>query len=234
MRTLVWLMWPMCLGVASSALGGCVRHYREPAVDEPHAMVRVRVVRHAWAGPMIDEVVELGPDRITMPRAGPQPSVQAIRVRPGPAEWRFSTTFFHTEQRTRLENYRESYPCGSHTSYSNGTSHTQTRTCYRNRTRTVVYQARVPDATCQARVQHDAVVGDAYLIQYDFMGHGQCTAQCLQQLPQPDGQFRLVRCGAGPAVASPTAAPPQRPLPYRGSNAASSTTAGGAAPLGTP
>ena len=96
-------MWLIVLAGAASALGGCVRHYREPSLEEPHALVRVRVVRHAWAGPMIDESVRLGPYAIAMPREGRQPSIAAIRVRPEPAEWRFETTFFHTEQHQRRE-----------------------------------------------------------------------------------------------------------------------------------
>ena len=229
MRTLVRLT---VMAVMASALGGCVRHYREPSLGEPHALVRVRIVRHSWAGPMIDESVRLGSYAISMPREGPEPSIRAVRVRPELAEWRFETNFFHIEQRPQLETYRESYSCGSQTSYSGGHSHSQPRTCYRTRSRTVYRTVQVPHASCRTGLRHLPMAGAAYLIEYDFMGDGQCTAQCFRQIPQPGGRFRLLPCGAAePPATSPVAAAPS-PTPRVAPRSATPATGAGA--LGAP
>lgn len=192
MRTLVWLI----VGAATLA-GGCVRAYREPPPSEPHAIVRVRVVRHRWAGPLLDEAVRLNGYGIAMPPAGPHPSVRALRVRPEPTAWRFGTTFYHTEMRTRLETVQESYSCGT---YNNP------RTCTRSRTQTVTRTVNVTDAACRAQVAHTPIAGAAYLLQYEFYDHERCTVRCYRQLPGADGSFQLLPCGAGepPATSSPS------------------------------
>lgn len=194
MRALVRLSAVALLGLFGM---GCVHAYAEPRMDEPHALVRVRVVRHRWAGPQLDETVRLNGFGIALGRAGPEPSIRAMRVRPEPALWRFSTAFFHTVQVMRIETYQESYSCGSYTSSGyGGHTTTQTRTCYRPRTRQVWTTQRIDDATCASIVAHTPLAGGAYLVQFDFYGHGQCQAQCFRQVSLPYGEFRLVPCGA--------------------------------------
>ncbi|MEQ8455991.1 MAG: hypothetical protein RLO52_35575 [Sandaracinaceae bacterium] len=221
MRALVWLIAALGGTVAS----GCVRHYQEPAVSEPHAVVRIRTIRHRWAGPMLDETVRLNAYAITMPPAGPGPTTHALRVRPEPAMWRFGTDFYHLEQRSRLETYQESYSCGT-SSYP--------QTCTRTQTRTAYYTAHVTDAACQGVVQHEPLAGAAYLLQYEFYDHGHCTASCFRQLSSPSGEFQLIPCGPNepPAYATPASMALPR-APHAAPRTSGGENAGGARPRNT-
>lgn len=192
---------PLLLSVL--ALTGCVRRYTEPAITDPHAIVRVRVVRHTWAGPELDESVRLNGYAIELGPAGPGPSTRALRVRPEPTEWRFSTTFFHRVTRPVTRYVTERYACGSTRSGFGTTSYTSTQYCSRTVPRTDYITERVVDAACGQLGAHVPLPGAAYIIQYDFFAHGRCTMRCLRQLPAPGGSFTLVPCGRGEPLAAP-------------------------------
>lgn len=228
MRASVWVMGWVAIG-AVIAGAGCVPRYRQPNLDEPHAVVRIRLVRHDWTGPMLSETVRLNGHDIPVTRAGPQPTIVPVRVRPEETRWRFETLFYHMEQRPHLETYQESYSCGGYTSSYGGRSTYQSRTCYRTRTRMVYRNVQVPDGRCAMGVFHLPREGAAYLVQYEYFGHGRCTARCYRQVPLPGGQFQLAECGpleppgenALPGESAPHAAPPAVPP--------QTTTSGGAA-----
>ena len=92
--------------------------------------------------------------------------------------------------------------------------------------RTVWRTVEVPDAQCQTSLAHVPRPGGAYLVQYEFFGHGQCTARCFRQLTFPDGRFQLIPCGGDepPTVGSPIggdATPPSAaPPPFEQAGAA--------------
>jgi hypothetical protein len=184
---------------------GCVRHYTEPELTEPHAVVRVRVVRHDWAGPELDESVRLDGYAIAMPPAGPSASTRALRVRAEPVRWEFSTTFFHQEQHTVPHMVTDRYPCGTQ-SFGRISS---TRYCTRSRMEMRTVTRRVVDASCRGSALHVPAPGAAYLVQYDFFAHERCTVRCMRQHPMPNGEFRLVACGAGEEI--PIALDPPSP-----------------------
>lgn len=205
--------------IALCLVAGCARHYVEPRLDEPHALTRVRVVRHTWAGPQLDESVRLNDYVIAMPPAGPQPAVRALRVRPAPTLWRAQTTFFHTITVPVTETYTEQVACGTTYSTYGSSSVPQTRYCPQTRYRTVLQNRRVTDASCTGLIAHTPLAGAAYIVQFDFYGHEQCRLRCFRQLPNPDGTFVLVPCGVGEppvSVASIAAPPPSAAYPRPG------------------
>lgn len=183
---------------------GCVHHYAEPRADEPHALMRVRAVHHHWAGPSLSERVQLNGYDIEMPPAvRTAPRTRAIRVRPEPGAWSFETQFFHYRSRQELRPYTRQEPCGTTTTGFGRSRRTETRYCTRTEQRWETVRDRIVDAACAAQVVHTPIAGGVYLVQYDFYAHGQCTAQCLRQLTQPDGTFRLIPCGAGEPPTAP-------------------------------
>jgi len=204
---------------------GCVHRYTEPAPTEPHALVRIRVVHHTLGGPQLDETVRLNGYAIDMPPgSAATPSTWALRVRPEATTWRFGTTFFHVEHRQMMRTYTRQVPCGTTTGGYGTSRYTQTRYCSQTEQRWETVAVRVVDAACEASALQRPQVGGAYILQYDYYGNGQCTAQCLRQIPAPDGiSFRLMPCGAGepPGIVGPP--PPLPPM-----------TSGGEAPPSPP
>jgi hypothetical protein len=195
------LLLPTALIIAALC-AGCVHRYTEPAITEPHAIVRLRMVRHAWAGPELDEAVRLNGYAIDVPPGMPGASTRALRVRPELTHWQFRTRFFHrvTQPVTRL--VTERYACGSTRSGYGSSSYTSTQYCSRTVTRTDYVTRQVVDAQCGSSDGHRPVAGGLYILQYDFFGHERCTLRCLRQIPQPGGTFTLVPCGPNepPAV----------------------------------
>ena len=200
---------------------GCVRRYSEPAPNEPHALVRIRVVHHTVGGPQLEETVRLNGYAIDMPPVpATAPATWAVRVRPEATTWRFGTTFFHIQHRQVLRTHTRQVPCGTTTGGYGRSTYTQTRYCSQTEQRWETVAERIVDAACDASSMHLPQVGGAYILQYDYYGHGQCTAQCLRQIPAPDGvSFRLMPCGASEP---PGIVGPMPPLP--------ALTSGGEAP----
>jgi hypothetical protein len=175
--------------VLAIALSACVPQYRPPALNEPHALVKVRLAYHAWPGPQVDQQVLVDGHAVwdipVPPRNGDGVVTRAVRVRPGFVPWTIKTAFFHTYMVTRTETYSttESYPCGK-SMCSRSTPHT----------RTVNQVMRVNDAVCEIGLHQDTVEAGLYLLQYDFFADRRCQLHCFQQLPQPDGSLGNVPC----------------------------------------
>ncbi|MGZ3451897.1 MAG: hypothetical protein ACXVEF_19970 [Polyangiales bacterium] len=165
------------------AVAGCRQPYREPSLDEPHALVKVRIKHHEQLGPRLDTFANL--DEETLPHA--DGDTFAIRVRPKSSSFTMGSTFWHSTTQLRTRQVSESYPCG--TNYGGST-----RYCTRYRTETRSETVRVVDASCSTGLQLFPRVGSTYLLQYDFYGHQQCQLKCFLQTAREDGAFDLTPC----------------------------------------
>lgn len=189
------------------SLGACVRRFEEARPDEPHAIVKVRIVHHAQPGPQLAQSVRWSGYDVRVAEPAPSPSgparetLRVVRMRPELGEWSFSTEYFHTVTRTRMETrYRsESYSCGTETAGFGRNTYQRTRTC----TRQVPYQQlvthtdRITDGGCTSGSTHRPLAYGIYLMQFDYYGEDRCTLQCFRQIPAADGTFTLLPCGAG-------------------------------------
>jgi hypothetical protein len=209
----------------SLSLSSCVRRFEEPAPNEPHALVKVRIVHHASPGPDLSERVRWNDYAVAVPapsatHAGPmRESIRAVRVRPELAQWRIDTRYSHTVVTQRMETrYRsEQYACGTETTGYGQTTSTRTRYCSRQvpYQELVTHHDTVVDGSCTNGAIHTPLAGAVYVLQYDYFGEDRCTMQCLRQLPATDGSFRFIPCGAGepPPDAMVVTAGGDAPLP---------------------
>lgn len=182
-------MTPRLAFAAFAAFAACAcapRLYVQPGPDEPHALAKVRVVNHSAPGPGLHELMTLNRLQIPLP-PGPSddtsPRATSVRVRLEPSLWRMSTSFFHTYTTTSTQSY--TYACGR-------------STCTGSRTVSQTHTA--VDGACSAGLIFQPEPQRIYLLQYDFYVDQRCSLQCLEQLPQPDGSFRLVPCASRPVV----------------------------------
>lgn len=199
----LYAVLPLLIGMV-----GCVRRYEEPALSEPHALVKFRVLHHEpLPDTTLSEAVRLNGFAITLPEGEvTAPRLRTVRALPVLTRYGFATEYFHTYRTQRVEMQTESYSCGT----------TQSpRTCTRTVSRTVYTDHHVTDAECSIGLEHIPLAGAVYLIQYDFHGAGACTASCYRQLDAGGGEFQLVACGpseppverstGGEALAPPSA-----------------------------
>jgi hypothetical protein len=192
-----WRRAATVAGVVAAGLAAqsCYSPYRMPSLDEPHAMVKIRIVYHDRRGPQLDQVALINGERveIPIPPVIPGEITRAVPVRPEPLRWDLRTAFFHTVLVSQVQTYTtsESYPCGFGT-----TMHTCTRST--THTRTVMVNQRVNDAACEQAAGLLPQVGGIYLMHYDFYAAGRCTLACFHQWPQPDGTFQNGPCEAPP------------------------------------
>jgi hypothetical protein len=178
------------------AAAGCYAPYRLPSLDEPHAMVKIRLAYHTWPGPQLRQVVLINGEQVEVPNppiAGPSEIARAVPVRPQATRWDVRANFYHTVTVPQQQTYTttESYPCGFGTS---ATTCTRTTT----HTRTVWVTQTVTDAACESAAGQGPQVNGVYLLHYDFYAHGQCTLACFRQWPQPDGSFQSAPCEPPP------------------------------------
>lgn len=174
-----YLSFPL---IAFAALTACRPVYREPSVNEPHAVVKVRIRHHATPGPRMQQIVRLDEESVPF-----ETQTFAVRVRPKPSTFELGTVFSHVTPQIRTRQVSESYACGS--SYGGGT-----RYCTRYRTETYTDYVTVIDATCDRRLQLLPRVSETYLLQYDFYANDECSLKCFVQRPNDDGEFDMVRC----------------------------------------
>jgi hypothetical protein len=189
----------LALTLALSSLAvtsaGCVRRYSQPAMEDPHADVQIRVVHHAELGPNVEEIVTINGEAVRLEGAG---SVReaVMRIRPEGMQYGFETEFYHfvQQQQTVWENQR--YQCGSN----------RQGPVYCNRQVPVqrVVTTRVSDGGCGTLLDQVPLAGAVYLVQYEFAGVGQCRATCQRIVQGVNGQSMATECGAGePVPASP-------------------------------
>jgi hypothetical protein len=189
--------------LAALAAVGCVRAYPQPAIDEPHADVQIRVVHHQELGPQWDESVRIAGYGVAL--TGTQPGVRqaTLRVRPEPAEWLFQTDFFHPVTTWQTQTYwqTQSYLCGS--------SRYGPQYCSRSipMTRTVPITVHVPDGGCGTSMVQTPLAGAVYLVQYELVANGVCRASCQRLLEGPGGALVATECGANEPIPD-TVVPP--------------------------
>ncbi|HEX2679294.1 MAG TPA: hypothetical protein VHM19_21735, partial [Polyangiales bacterium] len=166
-------------------LGGCVARFEQPRLDEPHAVVKLRINYHSFPNTTLHESIQLNRTEVDVtPRGGrgslDTPLTTAVRVRPEPALWHAYSTFSHVVSHVehRSRQITEQYPCGTQTIGSI----TSTRYCTRYRTEwyDVTVNDTIVDAACEATAQHLPKVGATYLLQYDFYEHRRCSLKCYE------------------------------------------------------
>jgi hypothetical protein len=181
---------------------GCAHPYVEPALNEPHAVVEVHIVHRATLGPRFAFALDLGGESVQMGATAQRadtPITRSLRVRPGPASWHFASRFTHLQTSTHLVTdwIYESYPCGTMMSFGLGRGYPQTRYCQRSvpRQRWVTETVPIVDGACDTGAMLDPVPGESYVLQYEFISHGQCEARCFRQMRRGSSTPDLVPCG---------------------------------------
>jgi hypothetical protein len=181
---------------------GCVRGYPQPALDEPHADIQIRVVHHAEITPEYDEAARIGEYGVSFTETAAGVRQTTLRVRPEPTVWSFQTDFYHSVTTWQTQTYwqSQSYLCGS-TRYG-------PQYCSRSvpMTRTVPVTVHVPDGGCSTAMPQTPLAGAVYLVQYEFIANGVCQATCQRLLANPAGGLGAVECGASEPI-------PDSPVP---------------------
>lgn len=179
----------------SMSCGVAMARYKEPAIEAPHAIIKLRFVHHATPGPMHSTSAVLNDTAVPLDSFEPAtPMMHALRVRPEQARWRLATEFYHYETRTETYNTTEQYQCGS-TTHSSGTStYSSPQYCTRSVTRTRTVQHKVSDGACAASLEHLPAVGDMLVVQFEFTGPSECAARCYVQKEREEGGFSLEPC----------------------------------------
>ncbi len=193
----------------AAAVGGCVRRYKPPTANQPHAILKIRRSYQEQPGEKLKERATLNEHLVfnseVASQLGAAPRTDAVLVHPELTTLTLATSFGHLEMRLVQESYTEqepyqdteSYNCGDVTSYRTCTRPvTRYRTVYK--TRMVNKAVWVSDGDCSTKVRLAPRVGKTYLVQYDYRKGGVCSASCFEQVSQPDGSFKNAQCPAPP------------------------------------
>jgi len=188
---------------------GCVREYKPPTADQPHAVLKIRRTYESTPGVTLQEHANIGEFRAFEAQAhaleAKQARTDAILVHPVPIAFAFAGTFVHTEARQVQETYyeqepysdTESYSCGTGTSYQ---SCTRSVTRYRSvaKTRWVTRLETIVDGTCEGSAPLSPAAGGVYLLQYTYQDRGACSLSCFEQVPLGENRFDQKPCPVGP------------------------------------
>lgn len=166
------------LGLASF---GCVKDYRHPTPDQPHAIVKFRRHYDQTPGTSLKEVLLINEQRafrtsIRSNEAGVA-RTDAVLIHPGPAPVEMKAVFSHYESYTTTE----SYSCGTTDS---------PRTC----TRTVTRNRTVMDGACKREHAFVFDPGKNYLLSLNYQDRRNCSTSCLIQTPIAAGKFKNEPC----------------------------------------
>jgi hypothetical protein len=190
-------------------VAGCVREYKPPTADEPHAVLKIRRTYESTPGVTLQERANIGEFRAFEVNGhaleARQARTDAILVHPVPMAFAFTGTFVHTEFRQVQETYyeqepysdTESYSCGTGTSYQ---SCTRSVTRYRSvpKTRWVTRQETIVDGTCEGSAGLSPAAGGVYLLQYTYQDRGACSLSCFEQVSLGENRFEQKPCPVGP------------------------------------
>jgi hypothetical protein len=193
------------LAVVAATIAGCVRAYKPPAPNEPHAILKLRRTYEQTAGAQLSETLTLGEDLAFSSSGGAgvaaTPRSDAILIHPVLANMTFRSGFSHQEgrqvQEYQLEqvpyNTTETYNCGTGTSYR-----TCSRSVTRNRTERkphwVTKTETVDDGSCTQTLMLTPRQGSTYLLQYTYQQRDICALSCFEQKAGPDGAITQAPC----------------------------------------
>jgi hypothetical protein len=165
-------------------------------MDQPHAVVKIRVNHHATPGPSRAASLRLNQELLPLPEQADlkEAATNFARIRPERAVFQLSTEFYHTTSRTETYYSTESYACGT----TSG-PYSSTRYCSRSVTKYRTVTDRVSDAHCKRTVAFTPQIGTLYLMQYDFYGQDECSLKCFIQTPEEGGEFSLSPCPPSPS-----------------------------------
>ena len=195
----------LAMTVVAALATGCVKHYKPPTSDEPHAVLKFRRAYEESRGVSLREILALDDHRAVektiSARRSKAPQIDAVLVHPRSAHVQAASTFFHTEMRQVQESYQESKPHYTTESYSCGTV-SSPRTCtrgvtrytYETKYRWVTKAVEVVDGACSASVWLAPSQDGVYLLEFTYRGHRSCRLSCYEQLSQSDGTFENQAC----------------------------------------
>ncbi len=195
MKNSLRTFFALAFALSSAASSGCVRRYSQPAMEDPHADVQIRIVHHAELGPNVEEIATINGEAVPLEGAG---SVReaVMRVRPEGMQYGFETEFYHFQNQLQTVMETQRYQCG----YDRRGARYCTRQVPVQRMVTV----RVSDGGCGTLLDQTPLAGAVYLVQYEFAGVGQCRATCQRIVQGVNGQSMATECGMGePVPASP-------------------------------
>ena len=169
-------------------LGGCVPEYRQPDLEQPHAVAKLRLAYHAWPGPMLEQTVMVDGSlvKVPLPVQGHAGAVtRTLRLRPGALWWSIRAAFFHNDVSTHAETHTpaENHPCDD-------IACTEPAPQVHN----VNTVDRVNDVVCEAGMKQQVVAGATYVVQFDFSAERRCTLQCFRQVSRPGGKVASAPC----------------------------------------
>jgi hypothetical protein len=183
----------------SLVLSGCVRAYRPPSLEEPHAVLKLRRSYAAIYGERLSEVLLIDKrrafSRYDAAGSATLPRNAAVLIHPKPAQIVVGADFTHQEWRWISETYYETEYFTVYDSYQRR-SVTQSRQV--PRTRMVQRLVTITDARCKAKYGLEPEAGRTYLLQYTFQDDEVCQLACYEQLPGPGDTFQQVRCPSLP------------------------------------
>lgn len=203
------------LGILALMLlsASCVRPYKPPTADQPHAIVKLRRSYDTTAGVTLREYVQIDENPLLQRSAAAAlaraPRADATLVHPVPGTFLFDSEFFHTESRMVHESYQEphtvyeyeSYDCssgfGTNKTYRT-CSRTVPRTRYETKYRYVHRQVQVTDGECASAIRFFPQDGHVYLLQYTYHAHSVCSLSCFEQVQQGADSFKNLPCPAAP------------------------------------
>jgi hypothetical protein len=142
------------------------------------------------------------------------PRIDEVLVRPEPATFTSSVTFFHTEARMVQQVYYESEPyiatqtsmCG-YGATLHVCSSTVTRYRQVQRTRSVMGSVEVPDAVCSSTVRFLPANDSSYLLELSYHDNNACSLACFEQVPHYKSEVENRACPAAPPPPPPRAPP---------------------------
>ena len=174
------------------AMSACVPDYRPPDLGAPHAVAKLRLAYHDWAGPMLEQKVmvdgSLVKDLPAPAERGDRVATRSVLLRPGTVRWTIQAAFFHNDVSTHAETHAsvDDHPCSD-------IACTQPLPQARN----VNKVDRVDDAVCEVGVKHLAAAGQTYVVQFDFSADHRCTLQCFRLVSGPRGKSTSAPCEGG-------------------------------------
>lgn len=197
-----------CLGLV-----GCIRPYKPPTAEQPHAVVKLRRSYDSVAGVSLREYVNIEEHsalrEVSPSRVAATPQTDSLLVHPVPQTVEAGSDFFHTELRSVQESYQdchttyrmESYDCssgfGTNKSYRTCTRSVPDRHC-QTRWRTVLKNVEVSDGSCARQLRFAPRNQSVYLLQYTYSAPGVCALSCFEQLANADGSFQNQSCPPAP------------------------------------
>jgi hypothetical protein len=189
---------------------GCGRwlppHFDEPAIDAPHAIVKLQITYRAQPGPQVRDVIAINGLNVRVPEGNRtlEGTAMALRVPFGPTQWEIKTNFYHTDEHTKLESVPVIKSVSEYDSCATSDYKGHCHGGYRYRTKTtsesrfVTRTVDVSDAQCKQLAFYRLDRGGSYTIQFTFADADAdadaCSLTCTHQIRSAEDEEKTVPC----------------------------------------